>query len=310
VDRSELKPKSKKMEKESDFFNTFLVIFCEGAISPEIRNYIRFFPENSVIKRNIQYLADFSLYEDFHLNLRHFDHPAFFELLEKLLKVDYALLIQPDPGIKKKERYSLTHFHVKVDWPIADAAEDLARQLRYIQGNLYERGDREARNLQNKLFEYYGCHHSVGGRRTAGLIAAQLLRKMDFVSTTFVSSSESRAMYKYSERGISKFFLVPMTAEQIAARAQQEGMSPEDLFNGYLYPADPLAIGIAEASFTHTKYSEAPEECRIRPLRPACSWIKLRDELLHPRSNAPHLRPISYRDPLAHGAPRAGAAGA
>ena len=49
LDKSELKPKSKKFEKESDLFNTFIVIFCEGIVSPQIKNYIRFFPENTVI---------------------------------------------------------------------------------------------------------------------------------------------------------------------------------------------------------------------------------------------------------------------
>ena len=186
LDRSELKPSSKKMEKESALFNTFIVIFCEGTISPELKNYIRFFPENAVIKKNLEYLANFSLSERFNLNLRYFESPRFFDLLEQLLNVDYALLIQQDPTIKKKNRYSLTHFHVKIDWPIADAAEDLAKYLRYIRDNLYEHGDKVARTLQNKLFEYYGCHHSVGGRRTAGLIAAQLLRRLDCIFTVFV----------------------------------------------------------------------------------------------------------------------------
>ena len=30
VEKSELKPKSKKVERESDLFRTFIVIFCEG----------------------------------------------------------------------------------------------------------------------------------------------------------------------------------------------------------------------------------------------------------------------------------------
>ena len=60
-DKSELKPKSKKMEKESEFIKTFIVIFCEGIISPELKNYIRFFPENKVIKKNVEYLANLSV---------------------------------------------------------------------------------------------------------------------------------------------------------------------------------------------------------------------------------------------------------
>jgi hypothetical protein len=294
LDKSELKPKSKKMEKESDLFNTFIVIFCEGAVSPELKNYIRFFPENTVVKKNLEYLANFSLYKRFHQNLRHFSNPGFLDFLENLINVDYALLIQQVPTVTKKNRYSLTHFHVKIDWPIADASEDLARWLRYIQNNLYENGDKNARMLQNKLFEYYCCHHSVGGRRTAGLIAAQLLRKLDFISTVFVSSSESRAMYKYSERGVSKFFLIQLTTAQVNALAQREEMDSELFTSIYLYPANGYHVGISEASYGPTIHSKPPEDGKLRKVKPAYNWLKLRDEFLHPKVEAVDARPINY----------------
>lgn len=294
VDKRELRPKSKKMEKESEFFNTFIVIFCEGSINPELKNYIRFFPENKVIKQNIEYLPNLSLYKNFYQNLRYFDQPRFMDFTTSLLNVDYALLIQQDPTIKKKNRYALTHFHVKIDWPIADAAEDLAMWLRYIQNNLYENGDKEGRILQNKLFEYYGCHHSVGGRRTAGLIAAQLLKKLNVISTIFVSSSESRSMVKYSERGVSKFFLIQLTNEQITALAARENMNAETLKSSYLYPANEYYVGISEAVYGYTPYSKPPEGGKLRKVRPAYNWLKLRDEFLHPKSDQLTLRPINY----------------
>ena len=294
LDKSELKPKSKKMEKESDFFNTFIVIFCEGVVSPQLKNYIRFFPENIVAKKNLEYLPNFPLYKHFRHNLRYFNSPGFLDFLEKLLDIDYALLIQQDPFVKKKNRYHLSHFHVKIDWPIADAAEDLAKWLGYIQNNLYENGDKEARILQNKLFEYYGCHHSVGGRRTAGLISAQLLRKLDDISTVFVSTSESRSMYKYSERGVSKFFLIKFTKRQVNALAQRENMTVDAFRSAYLYPAGRFNIGISEASYRPTEYSEPTDDGRIRKLRPAYHWLKLSSELLHPKIDALNSKPIPY----------------
>lgn len=292
--KTELKPRARKMAKESELFNTFLVIFCEGSIPPEMKNYIRFFPENSVVKRNLEYLANFTIYKRFHLNIRYFDNPHFFDFIEDLLNIDYALLIQQDPTVRRKNRYCLTHFHVKIDWPIADAAEDLAKWLRYIQHSLYENGEKEARALQNKLFEYYGCHHSVGGRRTAGLIAAQLLRRLDFISTIYVSSSESRSMYKYSERGISKFYLVQVFDERIKEIAQKENMSIERLKSHYLYPAGEYHIGVAEAIYEHTVHSKPPKDGRLRKLEPAYSWLRLREEILHPRINASEARPINW----------------
>jgi hypothetical protein len=279
LEKSELKPKSKKMEKESDLYNTFIVIFCEGTINSELKNYLRFFPENKVIKKNVEYLAQFSLGKNYHTNLRYFDEPQFLDFVEDLLDVDYALLVQQDATVKKRNRYSLTHFHVKIDWPIADAAQDLCKWLRYIQNN---------------LFEYYACHHSVGGRRTAGLIAAQLLRRMDFISTVFVSSSESRSMVKYSERGVSKFFLIQLTEKQITALAQKEGMDVEAFKSSYLYPAEGYHVGISEAVYGYTAFAKPPDDGRLRRPRPAYNWLKLRDEFLHPKDGFFTLRPINY----------------
>jgi len=294
VDRSELKPKSKRMEKESALDNTFIVIFCEGKLQPQHKTYIRFFPENAVIKKNLSYLANFALYKRFHRNLRYFETPGFFDLVEGLLNIDYALLIQQDPTVVKRNRYALTHFHVKIDWPIAEAAQDLAKGLRYIQNHLYENGDKQGRILQNKLFEYYGCHHSVGGRRTAGLIAAQLLRSLDCISTAFVSSSESRSMYKYSESGVSKFFLVQLNDRQIEELSGKVGGGPDVFKTGYLYPAEGFSIGIAEARYSHTAYGRPPEDGKLRKLKPAYNWLRLEDEFLHPRITALNAQPISY----------------
>ncbi|OQX63958.1 MAG: hypothetical protein DRH37_00990 [Deltaproteobacteria bacterium] len=294
LEKSELKPKSKKMEKESELFNTFIVIFCEGIVSPDLKNYLRFFPENRVIKKNLQYIANYKLYKQFHHNLRYFENPGFLDFLEEMLNIDYALLIQQDPTLKKRNRYSLSHFHVKIDWPIAEAAEDLAKYLRYVQNSLHENGDKQARILQNKLFEYYGCHHSVGGRRTAGLIAAQLLQKLDCISTIFVSSSESRVMYKYSERGVSKFFLIQLSKKHVDALAHQENMPTEDFKSSYLYPAEGYYIGISEAYYNHTPHSKPPEDGKLRKVKPAYNWIKLRDEFLHPKVEALNAKPVSY----------------
>ncbi|MBW1914926.1 MAG: hypothetical protein JRI86_08325 [Deltaproteobacteria bacterium] len=294
VDKKALKPKSKLMEKESELINTFIVIFCEGSIDPKLKNYIRFFPENKVLKKNVEYLPNFPLYKKFHQNMKYFDQPHFMQLIHDLLNVDYALLIQQDPSTVKKNRYALTHFHVKIDWPIADAAEDLAKWLRYIQNDLYEKGDEAGRHLQNKLFEYYGCHHSIGGRRTAALIASQLLRSQDFVNTVYVSSSESRSMVKYTERGVSKFFLIRLTNNQIKELAKKENMDVGVFKASYLYPAIDYHIGISEAFYGSTKYSKPPEDGKLRKFKPAYNWLKLKYEFLHPRSESQHFSPINY----------------
>ena len=296
VEKSELRPRSKKIETESKHNNSFLVIFSEGAINKSMKNHIRFFPENATTKKNLSDLTGFTLFKRFHQNMRYFETPIFFTLLEELLDVDYALLIQPDPSLKKRNRYSLTHYHVKIDWPIADAAEDLAKDLKYIQNNLYERGEKTGRDLQYKLFEYYACHHNVSGRRTAGLIAAQLLKKLDTITTVYVSSSESRAVYKYWERGVSKFFLVKFDEQQIETLAAANKFTPEKFIKVFLYTAKSSYYAVAQASYIHTEYALPPTEPtgKIRSFNPAYRWLKLREELIMPKKEELFQRPLPF----------------
>jgi hypothetical protein len=110
----------------------------------------------------------------------------------------------------------------------------------------------------------------------------------------FVSSSESRAMYKYSERGVSKFFLIQLNETQIEALAQREGMKTGQFKSTYLYPAGDFQVGISEASYGRTTHSKPPEDGKLRKLKPAYSWLKLRDEFLHPRTDALTASPINY----------------
>jgi len=296
VEKAELRPKSKKIETESKYNNSFLVIFSEGVINKSLKNYIRFFPENSITKKNLSDLKEFTLFKRFHQNMRYFETPIFFGLLEELLKVDYAILIQPDPSIKKRNRYSLTHYHVKIDWPIADAAEDLAKHLKYIQNNLYERGEKIGRDLQHKLFEYYACHHNVSGRRTAGLIAAQLLNKLDTITTVYVSSSESRAVYKYWERGITKFFLIKIDDHQIESIAAANKFPLEKFIKSFLYTAKGFYYAVAQANYIHTEYALPPTEPtgKIRSFNHAYRWLKLREELIYPKREDLFQRPLPF----------------
>ncbi len=55
----------------------------------------------------------------------------------------------------------LSHFHVKIDWPIDDATEEMAKQLRYISKELYENGEQYAQGLRQRLFAKYGFHQSL-----------------------------------------------------------------------------------------------------------------------------------------------------
>ena len=93
---------------------------------------------------------------------------------------------------------------------------------------------------------------------------------------------------------MSKFFLIQLTDKQTSAIARKEGMDPEAFSASYLYPADGFSVGISEAVYIHTPYAKPPEDGKLRRVKPAYNWLKLRDEFLHPRAGFLNLRPVNY----------------
>ncbi|MGD9031728.1 MAG: hypothetical protein PVH02_03635 [Desulfobacteraceae bacterium] len=269
VEKRELKPRARVSQREFSKQNSFLVIFCEGTLAREHRKCFRFFESNKTTKAAINEIADIKLSIDYVKNLRFFDNPKFEPLLLGLLPVDYALLIQQDPSVKRKNRYVLSHFHVKIDWPIDEATEAMAKQLRYISKSLYENGDDYAQALQQKLFEKYGFHHTVGGRRTAAVVASQFLDKMDFISTVYVSSSEARSLTRISEQGVTKFVLLKVTAPDIARMSDRIGVNPEVFEKQFLVDKqEDYGVCIFQVVYINAEIAKPPQHKELRNLQP------------------------------------------
>jgi hypothetical protein len=291
----ELKPRAKVIAKENPLHRHFIVMFYEETLPPECKNHIRFFDSNKVTKENVCNIADFDLTVDFYQRMKYFEDREFAALLKNLINSDYAVLIQRDQSIKTRNRYIISHFHVRIDWPVADAAEDLGRYLRYISKNLYERGDRHGEILQQKLFEYYGCHHLVGGRRTAGLVAARFLGRFDQISTVYILSSEARTLVRLSERGISKYVLVKISGEDIKGLAQTVGLKEKEFVCSYMIDRTPeYGVGILLVTYQHNEHSLPPWDGKLRELNPDYHWLNVNLQLLIPPPSSPYVRPIPY----------------
>jgi hypothetical protein len=295
VSKRQLKPRARVVEKEYILHNHFLVLFCEGTIPSRYKKYIRFFDTNKVTKEAMAELANIQLHKRYTKNLRYFDNPDFAPLVRDLLPVDYALLIQKDPLIKRRNRYALSHFRVKIDWPLDDATEEMAREYRYISQELYEYGENYAQSLLHKLFENYGFHHAVGGRRTAAVVAAQFLKKMDFISTIYVASSEDRTLTRITERGVRKFVLIRLPVGEISRLASESPMDFDNFVERYLVNfRDDHGVGILQVVYRNTFYSRPPEDGKLRELRPEYQWLTVTDQLLMPLPGNPEIYPVPY----------------
>ncbi|MCK5310577.1 MAG: hypothetical protein KAJ62_00610 [Desulfobacteraceae bacterium] len=298
VETRELKPRARIPSTEFEAQNSFLVVFFEESIKDIHKKYIRFFDVNKTTKANLLDHQSFPNIDKFDKDMKCFETENFFSFLESMLPVDYALLIQRNT--LKKVKYALTHFHVRIDWPIAEAAEDLAKSLRYISKDLYENGDKYAEDIQKKFFEYYGIPIMAGGRRTAAIIAAQYFRRFGGVSTVYVGSSESRSLLTIGERGVSKSVLVKLSKDQVD-EIVKSGALPSDMTSGkfvrnYIVAREGSSyIAIFSAIYAHTPHALAPEGGKLRELNPDINWLTVVSESIMPKPFVQRHAPVSYK---------------
>ncbi len=293
VEMRELKPRAKIHGPEYPEQRPFIVIFSEEVIPAETKTHVRFFDSNKITKENLGLLALFDLKDVFYQRMRYFDSSGFVTLLKSLLTTDYALLIQRDPSIRARYRFGLSHFHVKIDWPVATAAEDLGRYLKYISKDLYEKGDRIGEILQQKLYEYYALHYTVGGRRTAGLVAAQYLARFDFISTVYVSSSESRTLLRTSESGVSRYALIRISNQEIKDLSRKAELTQKEFIDSYLIDkTEHYGVGIFLVTYERNEHSRPPEDGKPRELNPDYQWLNVDLQMLVPPPYSGAVRPI------------------
>ena len=293
VEKRELKPRARIPSTEYKDQNTFLVVFIEDTIPAAFKKYIRFFNENKTTKTNLLRVKALPLPEDFDRNQKYLEAANFFDFVKLLLQIDYALLIQRDPSSHLKDRYTLSHFHVRVDWPIAEAAEDLAQGLRYISKDLYEKGDRYAETVQKKFFEYYGLPVMVGGRRTAAVVAAQYLKKIPCISTVYVGSSEARAMIRISERGVSKAILTLFTEEEMMQIAATHNMAFRTFKKNYVVASEGRkGICILQVVYAYTNHARTPDDGKLREINPDVNWLSIGQEHILPKPGVSKYPPL------------------
>lgn len=294
VELRELKPRARIPSEEFDAQNSFLIIFSEDYIDKKHKKYIRYFDGNKTTKTNLLRHKYFPDVENYNRNLKFFETGEFFSLLRSLLPVDYALLIQRNQ--RTKVQYALTHFHVRVDWPIADASEDLAKQLRYISKDLYEKGDKYAENMQKKLFEYYGVPLMSGGRRTAAIVAAQYFKQMGGITTIYVSSSESRNLLRIDEKGISKSVLVKLDSDQVKHLASLIDIKQNSFTKNYVVARERKDyVCILNVRYDYTSHALPSEGGRLRELNYDTNWLTVSEEHILPKPAVTKYAPIPYK---------------
>ncbi len=284
VEKRELKPRARIPDVEYECQNAFIVMFVEDTIPDAYKKYIRFFDVNKTTKTNLLQSKTLPLERTFDRTQKYLESVHFLNFLKILLPVDYALLIQRDPASRARSRYALSHFHVRVDWPIADAAEDLARNLRYISKDLYEKGDKYAEDIQKKFFEYYGLPVMAGGRRTAAIVAAQYMKQIPCITTVYAGSSESRALFRISERGVSRSILMKFNESEMTQLAEAGNRSVRSFKKNYLVAREGKSgICIFQAIYDYTDPARPPDDKKLREIKPDLYWLTVGGQQILPK---------------------------
>jgi hypothetical protein len=294
VEKRELKPRARIPSTEYEHQNTFLVIFIEDTIPAVYKKYIRFFSDNKTTQTNLLRTKSLPLPDFFDRNQRYIESVHFLDFVKLLLPIDYALLVQRDPSSRLKNRYHLSHFHVRIDWPIAEAAEDLSQHLRYISKDLYEKGDKYAEVVQRKFFEYYGLPVMVGGRRTAAIVAAQYLKRIPCISTIYVGSSESRSLIRISERGVSKAVLMLLEENEMRQIANHHDIVYRTFRKNYIVANQgKRGACIFQVTYAYTNHSRPPDDGKLREINPDVNWLTIGQEHILPKPGVFKYPPLS-----------------
>lgn len=295
VEKRELKPRARIPDVEYDCQNAFLVIFMEDSISPGHKKYIRFFDDNKTKKTNLFRSEALPLTNKFDRSQKYLESLHFYNFLEVLLPVDYALLIQRERSKTTKNRYVLSHFHVKIDWPIADAAEDLARDLRYISKDIYEKGEKYADDIQKKFFEYYVQPVMIGGRRTAAIVAAQYMKRFPCITTVYAGSCESRALIRISERGVVKSVLMKFKTKEMEQIASDNRIALRTFAKNYVVARERgYGICLFQTTYVPTSHARLTDDGKLRDIKPDLNWVRVDSQHILPKPQITKFHPIHH----------------
>jgi hypothetical protein len=284
--RGSLVPGTSTATREHPFQRTALIIQADGTVPATLNKHIRIRRANEVNQTNLARLAPDIDRASFEPDHRAFDSPRFDSLLDRLLAVDYCLLIQQTNGVPQSLRFALTHMHVKIERLTDNAIRDLARSLGYLQQRLFERGESYVEALEDKYYEYFRFAPNASGRKSAAAMAAQLLAGKGMRFAVFASSGEDCRLTVLDESDfVAHHFLIVVDPRELHTGNTSLGES-------YVVATLPAKrqerreVLSFRARFRRTaaaKPPPGPEPVRAEPANDlAMPWLELVDETILP----------------------------
>jgi hypothetical protein len=118
---------------------------------------------------------------------------------------------------------------------------------------------------------------------------------MPFISTVYVSSAESRALTRISERGVSRYVLIKIPLPELQKLAKDNNLPFETLLESYLIDMDDgHGVAILNVVYRNSSYSKPPDDGKLRRLWPDYQWLSVSDQLLLPLPSKTETFPLRY----------------
>ena len=133
----------------------------------------------------------------------------------------------------------------------------------------------------------------AGGRRTAAIVAAQYLKQIPCITTVYTGSSESRAMIRMTERGISKSVLIKLSKKELNQIHEIINISKAAFTKNYVIAQDKKdKICIFQASYAFTDQARKPDDGKLREIHPDLYWLTVGAQHIIPKPGVWKYPPI------------------
>lgn len=293
---AELRPGGVGRTGEHPLHHAALVLLLEQALEPELKTNIRARRPQKAVRRNLQrYLFRTGLPLDRIALIRDLETRAAIDALRPLLALDYALLIQRRAGGgKDRLNYALTHFHVMIDEVLDRTIEAFGLRLRYLAGHLFEQGEEYAALLEEKFYELYGMKSTAAGRRTAALVAHNVLLDNPGLHAVYVGSTEARSLSKILKNDcITRWVLVELDDALREQLDREHGVAGERLAEAYCIPDSDPGAAVLAVHYRPTEHGRPPADRKMRRvINLSERWTSIDQQVLLPLPSSPEARPL------------------
>jgi hypothetical protein len=229
ITRKSLYPSHSAHTREWQYQHPAFVILYDGVLPRAQNKNFRLRSSNLLSWRNLLKVLPETELEDFRAADCNVDSDEFSALLNKVLSLDFALLVQSEQDKESlKSSLRLTHMHVKVERLTDIALKELGKELGYIDRSLFERGEDYVEAFEAKFFEYFGFSAHASGRKSAAAMATQLLMKTGQDFTVFAASqSDLRLTLLRKQHVIEQYFLIALTNAECETLCELAEIDPE-----------------------------------------------------------------------------------